>query len=201
MTNLATIEQAQPSGYVSLLGDDLPKKTCQTVADGVRLCEQEQLDGDQGIYQTMYLMRDLARRDARDERIIALARKHQGKTDIETAYNIFMWMVKKFPYKSDPTTSEFVNAPVHTLFETMHDEYPYRDCDDFSAAYASLLKAVGFKEQYFKAIAWRKHDYTHVYNYVYFPSIKGYLPIDLVMKDKGFGAQKLPQIRSMHIKV
>jgi hypothetical protein len=179
----------------------LPTKTCKQLADGARICETRQLAGDGGIYQTLYMMRDLARRDAKDERVIRLARDLRGSTDEQTVWNIWEHMVDNYPYQSDPDDHEFVAAPIHTLSEAFNDQYPHRDCDDLSTAFACLLKASGaVQEQYFKAIAWRKHDYTHVYNLVRLPTGE-FIPIDLVMAKHGFGAEKKPQIRAMHIKI
>lgn len=179
----------------------LPTKSCRRLDDGARLCEEVQLPGDRGIYQTMYKMRELIRRDARDERIIKVARELQGKDELETVRNIWKYMVKNFPYLKDPESHEFVNAPVHTLSKEYIDQFPYRDCDDLTTLFACLLKAAGVRDQYVKALAWRKRDYTHIYNLVYIPSLGGYIPIDLVMKRDGFGAEKKPELRSMHLKV
>lgn len=177
------------------------RKTCKRLDDGAKLCEENQLPGDRGIYQTMYKMRDLIRRDARDERIIKEARKHIGATDLETVQNIWKFVVKNYPYMRDPEDREFVNAPIHVLSEEYLDEYPYRDCDDLTVLFACLLKAAGIRDQYIKALAWRKHDYTHIYNWVRIPSLGGYLPIDIVMKKDGFGNQKSPERRAIYLKV
>ncbi|MBU3720573.1 MAG: transglutaminase family protein [Burkholderiaceae bacterium] len=179
----------------------LPTKKCTTLADGARLCETAQLQGDRGIYQTLYLMRDLARRDAKDPRVMSIANKLRTDNTEETIYNVWEHMVDNYPYQSDPDDHEFVNAPIHTLSEQFNGQYPYRDCDDLSTAFACLLRAAGIERQYFKAIAWRKNDYTHVYNVVYVPEQDCYCPIDLVMSRNGFGREKTPQIRHICIKV
>lgn len=179
----------------------LPTKSCTVLADGLRLCETRQLSGDRGIYQTLYLMRDLARRDSKEADIVDLAKQLRGSKDIDTVHNVWSYMVDKYPYQSDPDDHEFVNAPIHTLSGEYNKQYPYRDCDDLATAFACLLKAAGLSRQYFKAIAWRKNDFTHVYNVVYVPSLSSHIPIDLVMAKNGFGREKQPQIRSVHIKV
>lgn len=179
----------------------LPTKSCTTLADGARLCETRQLSGDKGIFQTLYLMRDLARRDSKDAQVVDLAKKLRQSKDIDTVYAVWEYMVDKYPYQSDPDDHEFVNAPIHTLSEAYNSQYPYRDCDDLATAFGCLLRAAGISRQYFKAIAWRKNDFTHVYNVVFVPDIDSYIPIDLVMAKNGFGREKQPQIRSVHIKL
>jgi len=183
------------------MSTELPSKNCTKLADGARLCETRQLGGDRGIYQTLYLMRDLARRDSRDARVKTIADKLRGANDSETVYSVWEHMVANYPYQSDPDDHEFVNAPIHTLSEQFNDRYPHRDCDDLATAFASILKAAGIRNQYFKAIAWRKNDYTHVYNVVELTDVNLTIPIDLVMGKNGFGREKMPQIRSIHIRI
>lgn len=183
------------------MNSGLPQKHCTTLADGARLCETAQLRGDRGIYQTLYIMRDLARRDAKDDSIKEIASSLRRKDNVETVHQCWQYMVDNYPYQSDPDDHEFVNAPIHTLSERFNGQYPHRDCDDLSTAFACLLKAAGIERQFFKAIAWRKNDYTHVYNVVHFSEHDCYCPIDLVMSNNGFGREKTPQIRSIHIKV
>lgn len=150
--------------------------------------------GDAGVYQTIAEMKRLVLRDAKNPKVIKLASSLKGDNDIATIYNIYTHVWKNFKYKSDPDDSEFVTAPIHIIND--NSPYDYNDCDDLSSVLACLLLAAnsGFRPS-FKTIAWRKHAYTHVYCECYVPSLKGDIPLDPVMKEKGFGNERPKVIR------
>lgn len=176
----------------------MPKTLSETVVlkDGT-LAKQKVVklkSGDAGVVeQTIPVMIRLAKRDAKDSFVKAIVRDLKAKTDIETIRNIFNWMVDNYKYVSDPVDSEYVTAPIYVVKNIAPESY--FDCDDMSAVLAMLLISAGYKVAY-KTIAWRKHDYTHVYVVVYVPSLNGWIPLDPVMKRKGFGAERAPVIRT-----
>lgn len=153
--------------------------------------------GDAGVDQTVRIMKRLAIRDSQNPELIKIAKAQKGKTDVQTAQNIFNFVVKNWKYKSDPEDSEFVTAPIHIV--TKNTPFEYLDCDDYSALLAALLLASGegFKVRY-KVIAWRKHEYTHVYIECFIPSLDAYVPMDAVLKNKGFGNERPKIIRKKY---
>lgn len=156
--------------------------------------------GDAGVDQTVKIMKRLALRDSKEPEMIRIAKSRKGKNDVETAKNIFNFVVKKWKYVSDPEDSEFVTAPIHIV--TGNTPFEYLDCDDYSALLAALLLAAGenFKVR-FKVIAWRKHEYTHVYIECYIPSLKSWVPMDAVLKSKGFGNERPKIIRKKYYEI
>lgn len=147
--------------------------------------------GDQGIRTTLDRMRMLAIRDASDERVTRIVRRHKKSSHSATARALFDYMVSNYRYHSDPTDREHVTAPVHIL--TKNSPFPYLDCDDLSAAYSALLTAAGIPNA-LKVIAWRKTDppnqYTHVYNEYYDGT--DWRPVDLVMRKDGWHNERNP---------
>lgn len=156
--------------------------------------------GDAGVDQTVAKMKRLSVRDSKNPEMIRIAKSLKGKTDVETAQNIFKYVVKNWKYVSDPEDSEFVTAPIHIV--TDNTPFEYIDCDDYAALLTALLLASGegFKVRY-KVIAWRKHEYTHVYIECYIPSLKAYVPMDAVLKNKGFGNERPKIIRKKYYNV
>jgi len=199
-------------------------RTPVTLLDGrtATLVREKLPPGDAGVRRTLHIMRDLARRDAADDRIRSIVRRHRQGTAAgtaraaasdaylqeiaskhrkgssrETAYALWQFMVRNFPYVADPDDIEHVNAPVYTLTKTA--PFPYRDCDDLTCAYAGLLTAAGIPNR-FKVIAWRKtrppRQYTHVYNEWYDTGTRRWVPVDIVMQRDGWNNERKPILRS-----
>lgn len=153
------------------------------------------VEPDEGVYITLTLMEQLALRDATTDVVREIVARHKGRTDEETARNLFRYMVKNFPYRDDPADREFVTAPIRTLTAT--SPFTYRDCDDLATAYSALMTAAGIMNA-FKVISWRKTNppglYTHVFNEI---RLGGkWMPVDLVMKNEGWNNERKPVIRS-----
>lgn len=152
-------------------------------------------DGDIGVLkQTVPKMIYLAKRDVNEPIVVDTAKALKGNTDIETVQNVFEFVYKNFPYKSDPPNAEYVTAPVHLLSK----DYKYCDCDDLTILLISLLLVLGF-EMHVKVIAWNRKKcegdvcpFTHVYLICYIPSLKGYIALDAVQKEAGFGQENPP---------
>lgn len=157
--------------------------------------------GDRGIRQTVrnHMIR-LTRRDAKHPKIVAQARKLRGNNDEQTILNTFKYVVDTYSYRHDPDDYEMISAPVRILEGLPVDAG--RDCDDLSVILAALLKANGYTT-YFKIIDWKPdgEGFTHVYVMVLVPTIDKVIPLDPVMKMKGFGYEKSPVNRSEVFKI
>lgn len=105
----------------------------------------------------------LAKRDARDPRMKKLAASLRGDTELQSVRNAFNYVVKNVPYKSDPATHEYVQAPIYTLgLERPRAGYrPQGDCDCQVTALGSLLLAMGISSS-IRTVAWREPRMTHV---------------------------------------
>ncbi len=208
---------ALPRGMVA-------SRTPVTLLDGgsAVLVREKLPSGDAGVRRTLQIMRNLARRDAENDRLRSIVKEHRQVTaagtaraaaadgyfqdiaarhrqgsDRATAYALWQFMVKNFPYADDPDHIEHVTAPVYTL--TKATPFPYRDCDDLACAYAGLLTAAGIPNR-FKVIAWRKtrppRQYTHVYNEWYDTNARRWVPVDIVMQGDGWNNERKPILRS-----
>ena len=151
--------------------------------------------GDAGVYKTLEIMERLVMRDAKSAVVKAIVKAHKGRTQKETAQNLFRYMIKSHKYVADPKDREHFTAPVYILSQTT--PFAYKDCDDLAGAMAALLSAAGITNA-FKIISWRKTEpegqFTHVYNEALLDG--SWTPIDLVMRDNGFGNEKKPVLRA-----
>lgn len=184
--------------YTTALGDGeatvLSRKTV-VLRDGTQgtLVRMRIPSGDDGIRYTLGIMADLAIRDASSDIVRDFVRRcTKGATTSDaTVRCLYDTMVSMYPYVSDPTDREFVHAPIHTL--AYNSPYDYRDCDDLSTAFASILKAAGVPNR-FRVINWRKTDpplqYTHVYNEWYSREKRRWFPSDIVMGKDGWKNQR-----------
>jgi len=102
-------------------------------------------------------MWEFINRDAKDKELIVEAKKLTGATDYETARNIYNYVVKLVPYKSDPVDRERLTAPIHLLKGHKKGE----DCDGMVMLANALLTAANIKNRIL-VIAWRKPEFTHV---------------------------------------
>lgn len=154
--------------------------------------------GDAGVNDTVHdaIIR-LARRDAKSADVKALAKKLKEDSDIETIYAVYTYVWKKFPYINDPAGEEHVTAPALAL----NGKAEYMDCDDLTTLLLSLLLALGY-ECAIIVISWDRErcdgsfcPFTHVFLMVDCPGTDGYIPLDPVKKEKGFGFAYAPIIR------
>jgi len=151
--------------------------------------------GDPGVIQTVGKIAKFGLRDSKDPQIIEIAESKRGATDFETIEKIYNWVWKTFDYEKDPDDEEYVTAPIHLV----NFNYEYCDCDDLTTLLVALLIALDF-EVVVKVISWDRSrcegsfcPFTHVYLYVWVPSLDGWLPLDAVQKNNGFGVEKPPQ--------
>jgi hypothetical protein len=147
---------------------------------------------DEIVKRTMSKMRELAIRDSTHPMIVNIAKEIKDSCNgciIESAYDIVVKLIK---YVSDPVNEEYVRAPIHALNEGQGD------CDDMSTALASILLAKKIPVC-FKAIAWRRYEFTHVYCLAYAKKMQKWIVCDPVIKK--FGKEKTGIKRELILKV
>lgn len=147
---------------------------------------------DEIVHQTMMKMRELAIRDANSPMIAEIAKSIKSCCDYKMAKSAFDIVVSMIKYVPDPDGMEYVRAPIHCLQEKKGD------CDDMSCLYASIMHSLDIPVM-FKAIAWRRHEFTHVYCLVYCDKIKKWIVADPVIKT--FGKEKQGIIRDKLVRV
>lgn len=136
---------------------------------------------DEIVEQTMKKMQELAIRDSKSQMIQEIANKIKSCCSYKMAKSAYDIVVSMIKYVSDPQGLEYVRAPIHCLQEKKGD------CDDMSCLYASIMKSLDIPVM-FKAIAWRRHEYTHVYCLIYCDKIQKWIVADPVIKT--FGREK-----------
>jgi hypothetical protein len=144
---------------------------------------------DQIIERTLFKMQELALRDSTAQMITKLTKQFKSCCKIKEAYNLVTEIVQ---YENDPRGMEYVRAPIHCLQERKGD------CDDMATLYACLMKAMDIPVA-FKAIAWRRYEFTHVYCLVFMKQLNKWVVADPVIKS--FGKEKSGIIRDMILKV
>lgn len=147
---------------------------------------------DEIVHETLRTMKKLALRDSTHTMIKTIVDRIDACCSccvLEEIYNI---VVDNIEYVSDPVGEEYVRAPIHCLKERQGD------CDDMSTLFASLCVSANIPVM-FKAIAWRRHEYTHVYCLAFMEKYNTWVVADPVMKK--FGREKAGIIRSVTLKV
>jgi len=169
------------------------KKVDQIIADNAETgtLKKEVVKGspDQIIERTLFKMQELALRDSTAPMIEKLAKQFKGCCKIKEGYDLVTKLVQ---YENDPRGMEYVRAPIHCLQEKKGD------CDDMATLFACLMKALDIPVA-FKAIAWRRYEFTHVYCLVFMQQINKWVVADPVIKT--FGKEKSGIIRDMILKV
>jgi hypothetical protein len=97
-------------------------------------------------------------RDIKNKDIIALAKSLKGNNPNATIKNIYDYVLKNHPYKSDPAGREKLTAPARLINSFFKGE----DCDGHTMLVIALAGAVGIKGRII-TIAWRNDQFTHVY--------------------------------------
>jgi len=148
---------------------------------------------DQITDQIVREMWRLIRRDARNPKVISIAKSLKRERRYETLKSVFNYVRSNFPYKSDPPGIEHLTAPIHTL----EGNAPYMDCDELVMVTSALLSAINVPVL-IKTIAWRKWEYTHVVLEAEVERLK-WMVIDATRAD-GLGNQERNIIREKRYK-
>ncbi len=125
-----------------------------------------QLPGDSGVYQTVYMMRDLVNKSYLHpwirERAAAILRNCNRSPACED-FGLSNWVREKIQYVRDPAEVEALHDPI-TFFEKRlrSGQLVFGDCDDMSIYLASLLKAVGHSPL-FRILARVGNSFHHVH--------------------------------------
>ena len=168
-------------------------------------------DSDVGIFHVVDLMTERAIRDSKHPDVRRLALSLQGKTELGTAERCYNYVWNTIAYMKDadaatilkaigitaiknPRKTELLNSPKYTLFQRLPIggvvlRWVFGDCDCMSMALASLLLVHRIPVN-FKIIAHDSNDYTHVYCEGLIKEIGGWLPMDPVLRERGFGGEK-----------
>lgn len=165
------------------------KSLKDTLPDHITCTQVPLKYGDVGTEETVRDMLTLSRRDAKNPYVKKIAKELRGKSDYYTVKNIFEYVRKRFPYKSDPKTAEFFTAPIHHLTGAFKK---YCDCDDLTGILVALCTACGLQSA-IKVIAWRNNYLTHVYAMVDIPSLQISIPLDATVSE--LGKEKYQPIR------
>lgn len=140
--------------------------------------------GDQGVEDTVNLMYSYINQWKNNSKVIDLVNKMKKYNELETARNIFNFVVNNIQYRYDPQGIELVKSVKHTIFGDMK----FGDCDDLTVALNTLLEAAGIKTQ-IKTIAWRKGQdaFSHVYTVAFINN--QWKALDPTMKQAGFNKE------------
>jgi hypothetical protein len=119
-----------------------------------------QLPGDAGIFQTVYMMKELVNKNFLHPWIrerAARAVSSCGKNIECQDRALLVYVNQAVQYLKDPTGVEALHDPV-TFTERMlrNGKKPFGDCDDMSIYLATLLKSIGHKPRF--RILSRLHD-------------------------------------------
>lgn len=117
--------------------------------------------GNQGIFETLYWMAVIVRRDIHDQKvrdkaleIVGNTRGHDFGREIES---LFRYVKDRITYRRDPVDQERVQDSRRTLFE-----FQSGDCDDKVVALASMLGSIGAKSR-FVVCGYTSDNFHHVY--------------------------------------
>jgi len=106
-----------------------------------------QLPGDSGVYQTIYMMKDLVNKSFLHpwirERAASILQNCNRSPACEE-YGLLGWVRNKVQFIRDPTGVEALHDPI-AFFEARlrAGQRVFGDCDDLSMYLATLLKSVG----------------------------------------------------------
>lgn len=125
-----------------------------------------QYPGDSGIYQTVYMMRELANKAQYHpwirERAASIV---NGCNRVRTCEDMVLsnWVKSKVQYVRDPVDAEALHDPVTFYERRLRSGLPvYGDCDDMSTYLAALLKSIGH-QPFFRTLARVGWDLHHVH--------------------------------------
>ena len=145
--------------------------------------------GDEAIYNTIELMKELIKRGERDMVIRQLATQlvsgvpeRDERGEVATIFN---FLKSKTRFTKDPAGFEFLQTPRHILEQLQQGIKPHLDCDDMTVLSLSLLKSIGFQVA-IKVVSFSSSKkYGHVYGLVQI----GYdwIPFDCVRPDQDMG--------------
>lgn len=121
--------------------------------------------GIAGIWQTMYIMRDIVYQSVKDREIkdtaVEIIKDIEPLNSLEQVKAIFNWIRKKVRYVKDYYSIEEIQYPRIMLKNIKVKGYAYGDCDDMALLSASMLYSIGMKTR-FVVIATKPKHYNHI---------------------------------------
>ena len=111
-----------------------------------------QLPGDSGVYQTVYMMKELVNANflhpwirERAASRIGLCNREPDCEDMQLLAHV----ISSMQYVRDPYGVEALHDPVRFVEERLRNGFrPFGDCDDMSIYLATLLKSVGHRPRF-----------------------------------------------------
>jgi transglutaminase-like putative cysteine protease len=135
-----------------------------------------------GIWQTMYVMRDLVRKSIEDrivkETAVKIIRDIPPQDNFSQIKALFDYVRDNVKYVKDIYGIEEIQTPSR-MIKNIEQKKAFGDCDDMALLLASLLYNVGFKTR-FVVIATTPKRYNHIRTEVYYNDY--WLPLEATSK-------------------
>lgn len=112
-----------------------------------------------------------------DPTVRNIANRLRRGSDMETLGRDFEYLQSRIPYKKDPPTVERIYSAKYTVGRGYGE-----DCDGMSVAIATVLTLQNIP-WFFRAIAWRKPEFSHVYTVAVVNGKQ--IPFDLTLASLG----------------
>ncbi len=151
-----------------------------TKKNDIKISIFKKADGLAGIWQTMYLMRELVYRSKHNRLIkntsVSLIKNLSPLDYLRQVKAVFDFIKSKMKYVKDYFQVEEIQSPQRILKSIQEYGYAYGDCDDMAIISASMLYALGFRLK-FVVIATKPRNYNHIRSEVF---INGnWIPLEL----------------------
>jgi transglutaminase-like putative cysteine protease len=135
-----------------------------------------------GLWQTMYVMRDLVRKSINDRFIkdtaVKIIRDIPPQDELKQIEKIFNYVRDNIKYVKDIYGVEEIQTPSR-MIKNIEQKKAFGDCDDMALTLASLLHNTGFKTR-FVVIATTPKMYNHIRTEVFY---KGqWIPLEATSK-------------------
>lgn len=161
-----------------------------------KVVSQQIGDSEYGNYQTVGVMRGVARKYARDPRVRQLALRillNAGVSShnfLDEADAIGTFVQQNVRYVRDPNNIEQLHDPIY-MIDQIAKGTAQGDCDDQALLVATLLLSIG-AEPLFAIVRFKAYDgpFNHIYTVVYDKNWGGYkrrFPIDTIIPDQRMG--------------
>jgi transglutaminase-like putative cysteine protease len=135
-----------------------------------------------GIWQTMYIMRELVRKSIDDrivkETAVKIIRDIPPQDNFSQIKALFDYVRNNVKYVKDIYSVEEIQTPFR-MIKNIEQKKAFGDCDDMSLLLASLLHNIGFKTR-FVVIATTPKMYNHIRTEVFYNNY--WLPLEATSK-------------------
>ena len=133
-------------------------------------------EGDNAIYKTLDLMKDISLESMKNPNIryfVASMLSRNPVNKLEELNSIFNFIKRRTRFLRDPINYELLQTPDFVIMLINSGEMPTLDCDDMAMLAATMLGVVGY-DTAFKAVS-TNHDneFNHVYCLVKLSNLSG----------------------------